>query len=171
MAQEATRVPNGVTVLLGRVLFSSIFLLAGSNHFSKQTIAFAASQGVPLASVAVPLSGILALAGGLSILLGYRAKVGAWLIALFLIPVSLTMHQFWAVHDPMMAQLQVVMFHEKCRHARGRIANFAVRGGTVESRCSPLAVSLMAWGESGNEENEHAQNCNCDRQHAAGPQQ
>jgi putative oxidoreductase len=58
----------------------------------------------------VPLSGIFALAGGLSILLGYRAKVGAWLIALFLIPVTLTMHKFWAVHDPMMAQLQMVMF-------------------------------------------------------------
>jgi putative oxidoreductase len=107
---EARSVPKGVAVLLGRFLFSLIFLLAGSNHFSKQTIAFAASQGVPLASAFVPLSGILALAGGLSILLGYRAKVGAWLIALFLIPVTLTMHKFWAVHDPMVAQLQMVMF-------------------------------------------------------------
>jgi putative oxidoreductase len=107
---EARSVPKGGAVLLGRFLFSLIFLLAGSNHFSKQTIAFAASQGVPLASAFVPLSGILALAGGLSILLGYRAKVGAWLIALFLIPVTLTMHKFWAVHDPMVAQLQMVMF-------------------------------------------------------------
>jgi putative oxidoreductase len=95
--------------------------IAASNHFSKRTIAFAASQGVPLASVAVPLSGILALAGGLSILLGYRAKVGAWLIALFLIPVSLTMHKFWAVHDRMMEQLQMVMF----------MKNVAMLGGAL----------------------------------------
>jgi putative oxidoreductase len=91
-------------VLLGRLLFVLIFLMAGSNHFSKPTIAFAASQGVPFASLAVPLSGILALAGGLSILLGYRAKIGAWLIALFLVPVTFAMHKFWTVHDPMMAQ-------------------------------------------------------------------
>jgi len=69
-------------------LFALIFLFAAPNHFNKQTIAFSASQGVPLASIAVPLSGVVAIAGGLSILLGYRAKLGAWLIVLFLIPVT-----------------------------------------------------------------------------------
>jgi putative oxidoreductase len=63
-----------------------------------------------LASVAVPLSGVVAIAGGLSILLGYRAKLGAWLIVLFLVPVSLMMHKFWAVTDPMMAQIQMILF-------------------------------------------------------------
>ena len=58
----------------------------------------------------VPLSGILGGVGGLSILLGYRAKIGAWLIVLFLVPVTVTMHNFWAVTDPMMAQLQLAMF-------------------------------------------------------------
>jgi putative oxidoreductase len=85
-------------------------MMAGANHFNKQTIGYAASQGVPLASIAVPLSGVLAIVGGLSILLGYRAKLGAWLIVLFLIPVTLMMHKFWTVSDPMMAQIQMVMF-------------------------------------------------------------
>jgi putative oxidoreductase len=84
--------------------------MSGLGHFSKQTIGFAASQGVPLASIAVPFSGILALAGGLSILLGYHAKIGAWLIALFLLPVSLMMHKFWSISDPMQAQIQMIMF-------------------------------------------------------------
>src|SRR5579862_5975597 len=106
---EAQSVPKGAVVLFGRVFFSLIFLVAGLNHFSKQTIAFAASQGVPLASIAVPLSGVIAVLGGLSILLGYRARVGAWLIALFLVGVT-PLHNFWAVHDPMMAQLQMAMF-------------------------------------------------------------
>jgi putative oxidoreductase len=96
--------------LAGRGLFSLIFILAALGHFSKQTIEFAASHGVPLASLAVPLSGLLSLAGGLSVLLGYRAKVGAWLLVLFLVPVTLAMHPFWAVHDPMMAQMQQAMF-------------------------------------------------------------
>jgi len=97
-------------VLLGRVLFGLIFVMAGTNHFSSQTIAYSASQGVPLAAFAVPLSGVIALAGGLSILLGYRAKIGAWLVVLFLACVTPMMHRFWAVTDPMMQQMQMVMF-------------------------------------------------------------
>ena len=86
---ETRNIPKGAVVVLGRLLFVLIFLMAAPNHFSKQTITFAASQGVPFASLAVPLSGVLALAGGLSIVLGYRAKLGAWLIVAFLVPVTL----------------------------------------------------------------------------------
>ena len=107
---ETDSVSKAAVVVLGRLLFAAIFLMAGLGHFSKQEIGYAAAQGVPLASVAVPLSGVLALAGGLSILLGYRAKLGAWLIVLFLVPVTVMMHNFWAVKDPMMAQMQMIMF-------------------------------------------------------------
>jgi putative oxidoreductase len=100
----------GPIVLLGRFLFVLIFLMSGPNHFATQTIAYAASQGVPLASIAVPLSGLIALAGGLSILLGYRAKFGAWLLVLFLAAVTPMLHNFWAVTDPMMHQMQLIMF-------------------------------------------------------------
>jgi putative oxidoreductase len=107
---EAASFWQGAVVVLGRFLFALIFLMAGANHFNKQTIGYAASQGVPLASIAVPLSGVLGIAGALSILLGYRAKLGAWLIVLFLIPVTLMMHKFWTVTDPMMAQIQMILF-------------------------------------------------------------
>jgi len=107
---EAISFWQGAVVVLGRFFFALIFLLAGANHFNKQTIGYAASQGVPLAPIAVPLSGVLAIAGGLSILLGYRAKLGAWLIVLFLVPVTLMMHKFWTVTDPMIAQLQMILF-------------------------------------------------------------
>ena len=107
---EATSFWQDAVVVLGRFLFALIFLMAGANHFNKQTIGYAGSQGVPLAAIAVPLSGVLAIAGGLSILLGYRAKLGAWLIVLFLVPVSLMMHKFWTVTDPMIAQIQMILF-------------------------------------------------------------
>jgi len=54
-------------------------------------IADGAWQGVLLLSVVVPLSGIITLTGGLSVLPEYRAKLGAWAIALFLVPVTLKM--------------------------------------------------------------------------------
>ena len=122
-------------VLLGRFLFALIFLMSGPNHFSKQTIAYAASQGVPLASLAVPFSGVLAILGGLSILLGYRAKIGAWLIVAFLVPVTLMLHKFWGVADPMAAQMQMIMF----------LKNVSILGGALlMSVLGPGPLSLDA---------------------------
>lgn len=97
-------------VLLGRICYSAIFIMSGMGHFSQATIGYAASQGVPMAWVLVPLSGILAIVGGLSILSGYKARFGAWLLVLFLAPVTLMMHKFWGLTDPMAARMQQVMF-------------------------------------------------------------
>ena len=96
--------------LLGRILYSAIFVLSGPRHFTAPMIAYAASQGVPLAGIAVPLSGLLALLGGLSIATGYKTRWGAWLIVLFLVPVSLMMHKFWGLSDPQAAMIQQIMF-------------------------------------------------------------
>ena len=97
-------------ILTGRIFYSLIFVVASFSHFSQKTIAYAVAQGVPLASVAVPLSGIMALLGGLSVAFGFKAKWGACLLILFLIPVTIMMHNFWAISDPMMAQIQQAMF-------------------------------------------------------------
>lgn len=91
-------------------MYAAIFLLAAPGHFTAQTIAYSASTGVPLASITVPLSGVVALLGGLSILLGYKAKIGGWLIVVFLVPVTLIMHNFWSVEDPLQAMTQQIMF-------------------------------------------------------------
>ena len=110
---QTTSIPlegAGPITLLSRFFFVLIFLMSAPMDFSSQTIAYATSQGVPLASIAVPFSGVLALAGGLSILLGYRAKIGAWLLVAFLIAVTPMMHNFWTVADPMMHQMQFIMF-------------------------------------------------------------
>jgi putative oxidoreductase len=97
-------------VALGRLFYSLIFVVAGFGHFTHQEIAYAAAQGIPVAGVLVPASGIMAIVGGLSVLLGFHGKLGAWLLVLFLVPVTLTMHNFWAVKDPMMQQIQMAMF-------------------------------------------------------------
>jgi putative oxidoreductase len=97
-------------LLLGRFLFASIFIVAGFGHFTQAEIGMAAQQGVPFANLLVPASGVLSCVGGLSILAGYHAKVGAWLLVLFLVPVTLVMHNFWAVTDPTMAQMQLGNF-------------------------------------------------------------
>jgi putative oxidoreductase len=99
--------------LIGRILFSLIFLMSGlMGHLigASGTAAYAASAGLPAPMALVVISGIIALLGALSIILGYKAKLGAWLIVLFLIPVTFTMHKFWTVTDPMQAQIAMSLF-------------------------------------------------------------
>jgi putative oxidoreductase len=115
--KEGTMQPSGIRVddtryllFAARQLFSVIFILASAGHFTPGTVALAMQHGVPMASLLVPVSGLIALAGGLSLLFGYRAKFGAWLLVLFLVPVTLTIHNFWAVNDPMAFQIQLTLF-------------------------------------------------------------
>ena len=77
-------------------------------HFTHQESTYAAAQGVPIASVLVPVSGIMSILGGLSIFLGFHGKVGAWLLVLLLLPVAFTMHNFRAVKDPQQIQMATV---------------------------------------------------------------
>ena len=124
------------SVPVGRILYSLIFLMASVGHFSQGTINYAAAQGVPLAAVAVPVSGILALLGGLSVALGYKAKWGAGLLALFLIPVTVMLHNFWAIQDPATAQMHQVMFLKNVSMLGGALLIFNFGSG-------PLSVD--AW--------------------------
>lgn len=79
------------------------------SHFSGKGIGYAESMHVPMASVLVPLSGIIAVVGALSLILGYKAKTGAWLIVIFLIPVTFMMHAFWNAPEAMVP-IQMAMF-------------------------------------------------------------
>jgi putative oxidoreductase len=99
-----------ILILIGRILFSAIFLMSFFGHFKPGTIAYAQQVGLPAASILVPASGTLAGLGALSVMLGFHARIGAALIALFLIPVTIKMHDFWNAKDPMMAQMHQAMF-------------------------------------------------------------
>jgi putative oxidoreductase len=98
-------------VPLGRLLFVAIFIMSAPMHFKGGPMIDHASQaGVPMANILVPLSGIIAGLGGLSILLGFHARWGAWLLVLFLVPVTITMHRFWGIADPQATMMQQAHF-------------------------------------------------------------
>lgn len=102
--------PSRFLVPIGRVLFSLIFLAAVPGHFTQASIGYALQAGVPIPEISVPLTGIISGLGGLSIMLGLKARWGAWLIVLFLVPVTLMMHNFWTVADPAARGMQQAMF-------------------------------------------------------------
>lgn len=94
--------------LIGRVLFSLIFIMSGFGHFANADAMsdYAASKGAPAPKVTVLLSGLMILAGGLSVLLGVWMEIGTWLLVFFLLPAAFYMHDFWKIADPMEKQNQ-----------------------------------------------------------------
>jgi len=123
-----------------RVLFAAVFVMAAPGHFGGESIAHAAAHGVPAAEALVPLSGLLALLGGLSVAFGFKARLGAVLLIAFLVPVTVMMHDFWAVADPAAAQLQQVMFMKNVTMLGGALLILYYGAG-------PISMDARAWRE------------------------
>src|SRR2546425_7420295 len=90
--------------LVGRLLYSVIFLVSGPFHFTAQYAGYAAQAGVPAASVLVPLAGVISLAGGVSGPLRDPAQIGAWLLAGVFFPPTPGPHNFLGGGGPRMGQ-------------------------------------------------------------------
>ncbi len=130
-----------ILLLIGRIFFSLIFILAGYSHvMSNQLISYAAAAGVPSPDLLVPLAGLLSFMGGLSVLLGYKAKWGAWFIVIFLVPVTLVMHRFWGATDSQTTLMQMTMFQKNLSMLGGAllIAHFGSGPYSLENYLSSL---------------------------------
>lgn len=90
---------GGIVSFLGRILLSAIFIFSGfSKIFGFRFFTgMLAAKGFPLATVAIAIVIFIETIGGLAILTGFRAKLAAWIVFLYLIPVTLLFHNFWAV--------------------------------------------------------------------------
>lgn len=109
-------------LLLGRVLVSAIFILSGLGklpHFH-DVAGMMAAKGIPLASVALVITLFIEIGGGLLVLTGYKVKYAALIMALWLIPVTLVFHHFWAIPAEQQ-QEQTVNF----------LKNVAIMGGLL----------------------------------------
>jgi uncharacterized membrane protein YphA (DoxX/SURF4 family) len=114
------------------VLFALLFISSGINHFTKNEAmtGYAKYKKVPMAKAAVYLSGLMILLGGIYIVLGFYADLGALLIALFLIPTAFLMHAFWKETDPTAKQNETIGFFKDLSLAGAALIIFALlRGG------------------------------------------
>ena len=99
-------------VLIGRVLFSIIFISGGINHLKdfNHTVEMAKKFKAPLPKLSAAAMSLFAIVGGLSVALGFYSKIGALLLFIFLIPATFTVHRFWGLSDNNQMQLQQVHF-------------------------------------------------------------
>ena len=86
---------------VGRILLSLIFLASAAGKITdwEAPAGMMAERGLPAANVLLSVAVALEIIGGVSVLLGLYARLGALALLAFLIPVSLIMHNFWALEE------------------------------------------------------------------------
>ncbi|MDY7228904.1 DoxX family protein [Hyalangium rubrum] len=136
---------------IGRLLFSAIFITSGLNHFLhlQAMTGYAQSSGLPMPQLAVLASGVVLVVGGVCVLLGSFARLGAALIALFLLTSAFTMHRFWDLADAQLVQQQQVHFMKNLSMAGGALllvyfgpGAFSLRRKKAEGRRTSFGVPL-----------------------------
>jgi putative oxidoreductase len=97
--------------LTGRLIVGAYYLYNGIHHFLElsQLAVYAKSKGVPAPEIAVAGAGLLLLLAGITLLLGYKPEVGVVALVLFFVPVTIMMHNFWAVPADQKA-MQLIQF-------------------------------------------------------------
>jgi uncharacterized membrane protein YphA (DoxX/SURF4 family) len=121
-------------LIIGRVLFALIFLASGANHLTKleAMTGYATYKKVPAAKLAVVVSGLMILVGGLYIAFGVYADLGALLIAIFLIPTAFLMHAFWKESDATAKQNEQIAFMKDISMAGAALIIFALVGSGAD---------------------------------------
>ena len=114
---------NNIVLLVARILLSIIFILAGLQKFGDiaGTAGYIASAGIPASGLLAWVSAAFETLAGIAILVGFQTKISAWLLALFCIFTGFAFHLTAAnaATDPMMNQIQMIMF----------MKNLAIAGG------------------------------------------
>jgi putative oxidoreductase len=134
-----------VVMLVGRILFAFMFVMSGFNHLAKAEAmaGYAAYKKVPAPKLANLLSGVIMLLGGLSIILGVYADLGALLLAILLVAMAVKMHDFWNAQGEA-KQPEMIGFMKNISMAGGALFLFAY-AATEDSNIGPaLGKSLWA---------------------------
>jgi putative oxidoreductase len=100
--------------IISRVLFALLFLLSAVGHLAKsaEMAQYAAYKGAPGGRAGVILSGLLLLVGAISVLFGIYGDVGALLLAVVLLGITVFMHRFWKEPDPQAKQSEQINFNK-----------------------------------------------------------
>ena len=97
--------------LIGRILLAAIFLASGIGKISgfAGTAGYMASKGIPMVDVLLAITIVIEIGAALMIIGGFKARLGATALFLWMIPVTFLFHNYWAMPaDQQM--IQQIMF-------------------------------------------------------------
>lgn len=120
---------SDIADVTGRIALAAMFIMAGADKLfahSAETVQMMEAYRVPLAGLLIYPAGIVELAAGLALAVGYRARLAALLLAVFTAGVSPIFHAFWAV--PADQALVQMLFFTKNVAVFGGLLHVVARG-------------------------------------------
>lgn len=114
-------------LLVGRILISTIFILAGIGKFLDYngTAQYMAAKGMTMIPIFLIAAALIEIIAGLAVLLGCKTRWGATLLLLYIIPTTLIFHDFWNQQGAE-RQMQMIEF----------LKNHAIMGGLLYVICT-----------------------------------
>lgn len=122
---------NNLLDLIGRILISAIFIYEGADSilFMEKTRSTMIEYGLTWKTDFLLYASIVFLVvGALMLLIGYRIRLGAWLLLTYWLPMTFIVFSFW--NDPPETQrLNAILFMKNIAIAGGLIMIAAHGGG------------------------------------------
>lgn len=114
-------------VLVGRILLSIIFILAGFGKITALggTAGYFASMGLPVPMVTAVVVALVELIGGIAILVGFQTRIAAIVLALFSVATAFIAHFDFA------DQMQLINFQKNLAMAGGFLVLAAYGAGAL----------------------------------------
>lgn len=118
--------------LLGRIMLAYLFIPAGFGKLMgfAGTVGYISSKGLPLPEVGAVIAIVVELGLGIALLLGFKTRFTAIVLALFTVATAVFFHNYWAVPDAM-KMMQQISFNKNIAIAGGLLAFVAFGAGRV----------------------------------------
>ncbi len=104
---------RGIVAVVGRIMLSMVFLMSavGNKIPDFQKVAgYMTSEGVPASQLMLAGAIVFLIVGSISVIVGYKARVGATLLLIFLVLATYYLHDFWTYADAAEKQQQMIQF-------------------------------------------------------------
>ena len=115
--------PANLVLLVARILLAIIFIMSGFGKLTDiaGTASYFANYGLPMPSATAVIVGLIELLGGLAVLIGFKTRIAAWVLAIFSVATALVAHTDFS------DQMQMINFLKNLAMAGGFLA-LAVQG-------------------------------------------
>jgi putative oxidoreductase len=123
---------ENIAPAVGRVLISSLFLLAGLakvQHWDETALSMT-RHGVTMVGPLLAAAVAVELGAGFGLLIGFRTRVMALMLFVFTLVVNFVMHDFWTISAADAARIEMQLFAKNMAVAGGLLVLVGLGGGS-----------------------------------------
>jgi putative oxidoreductase len=113
-APAVTSTAQDTMALVGRILIALLFIPAGFEKITAfaGTAGYIASVGLPLPQLGVVIAIIVELGLGILLLVGFKTRLAAFVIAVFTVATAVFFHKFWGLPADKVMMAQMAFFKD-----------------------------------------------------------